>query len=77
MFNEKYFVFKEMKMYTCLLPRPKTSYVWTSKGSLVKSLTPSIRNFSVGSESEKYKLTVGGYSGNAGERSNHSFKDRK
>lgn len=32
--------------------------------------------FSVGSESEKYKIVVGGYSGNAGEMSNHS-KDWK
>lgn len=32
--------------------------------------------FSVGSETEKYKITVGGYSGNAGEISNHFIKDR-
>ena len=31
--------------------------------------------FSVGAESQRYKLTIGGYSGNAGEMYNYNYID--
>lgn len=50
-----------MRTYTCSLPIPHRSYEWTGEKAYAKY---SI--FSVGNEYQKYKLTVGGYSGTAG-----------
>lgn len=55
-----------MKIFTCLPQEQNTNYVKISKKGSCEKPYAKYTTFSVASEAEKYKLTVGGYSGTAG-----------
>lgn len=77
MFDEKYLRFQGNEDIHLLTSKTKNELRVDLQRFSGEKPYAKYSKFSVGSESEKYKLTVGGYSGNAGEWSNHSFKDRK